>query len=107
MKSNRNIVKLLLRDICIFCDNARTAHEVTTLIVDKHIKSMATEMSDGELLVKISGGDLIVLEETQYHFNCLTIHYSTFSTQNASRQASKQARGRAFSEVVVFPHKML
>ena len=64
---------------------------------------MAIEMSDRELLVKISGGDLIALE-AKYHLNCLTIYrnrYRTFSTQNAARQASKQARGRAFSEVVV------
>ena len=64
---------------------------------------MAIEMSDRELLVKISGGDLIALE-AKYHLSCLTIYrnrYRTFSTQNAARQASKQARGRAFSEVVV------
>ena len=56
--------------------------------------SMATEMSDRELLIKISGGDVIAVE-AKYHLTCLTI-YHTFSTQNASRQASNQARARAF-----------
>ena len=80
----------ILRDICIFCDKitSEQLHEVTTLNVDKSIKSMATEMSDHELLVKISGGDLIALE-AKYHLNCLTIYrnlYRTFSTQNAILQ---------------------
>ena len=64
---------------------------------------MTTEMSDCELLVKISGGDLIALE-AKHHLNCLTIYrnrYRTFSTQNFSRQAFKQAREHAFSDVVV------
>ena len=81
----------------------KTSEQVTTLNVDKSIKSMATEMSDCELLVKISGGDFIALK-AKYHLNCLTIyhnHYHTFSTQNAFMQASKQARCHAFSEVVV------
>ena len=62
-------------------------HEFTTLNVVKSIKSMATEMSDRELLIKIRGGDLIALE-AKYHLTCLTIyrnHYRTFSTQKASR----------------------
>ncbi len=56
-------------------------------------------MSDRELFAKVSSGDLIALE-AKYHLHCLTMYqnrYRTFSTQNSS----KQARGRAFSEVVV------
>jgi len=74
-----------------------------TLNVDKSIKSMATQMSDCELLVKISSVNLIALE-AKYHLNSLKIYrncYRTFSTQDAFRRASKQARGCAFSEVVV------
>ena len=94
-----------MQRVCIFCDKitSEQLHEIMTLNVDKSIQSMAIEMSDHELLVKISGGDLIALE-AKYHLSCLTIYrnrYRTFSTQNAARQASKQARGRAFSEVVV------
>ena len=94
-----------MQRVCIFCDKitSEQLHEIMTLNVDKSIQSMAIEMSDRELLVKISGGDLIALE-AKYHLSCLTIYrnrYRTFSTQNAARQASKQARGRAFSEVVV------
>jgi len=62
-----------------------------------------TKIRDRELLVKISSVDLIALE-AKYHLNCPTIYrnrYRTISTQNASRRASKQARGHALSEVVV------
>ena len=42
------------KDICIFCDKmtSEQLHELTTLNMDKSIKSMATEMSDRELLIK-------------------------------------------------------
>ena len=97
----------MLRDICIFVMryflNTEQLHEVTPLNVDKSIKNMATKMHGCELLVKISGGDLIALE-AEHHINCLTIYrnqYHTFSTQNASKQASKQVRGHAFFDVVV------
>ena len=86
-----------------YCLNTEQLHEVTPLNVDKSIKNMATKMHGCELLVKISGGDLIALE-AEHHINCLTIYrnrYHTFSTQNASKQASRQARGHAFFDVVV------
>ncbi len=65
----------MLRDLCIICDKITTEqlHEVTTLNVDKSIKGMATEMSDRELLAKVSSGYLIALE-AKYHLNCLTIY---------------------------------
>ena len=98
-------VRVVCKGSAFFCDKitSEQLHEIMTLNVDKSIQSMAIEMSDRELLVKISGGDLIALE-AKYHLSCLTIYrsrYRTFSTQNTARQTSKQARGRAFSEVVV------
>ena len=66
------------RDICIFCDmkTSEQPHEITTLNVDESIKSMATEMSDRELLVKISGGDLIALE-AKYHLK-VPVYYTNW-----------------------------
>lgn len=95
--------------LCIFCGNltAELLHEFTTFNMDKTITDMANEMCDSELLVKISGGIDLVEIEGKYHLSCLTNYrnrYRAFCAQSSSSQSSisaKQAKARAFAELVM------
>ena len=59
---------------CIFCGDVTTEllHEFTTFNMDKAIRDMANEMSDSDMLVKMSGGVDLVAIEGKYHLSCLT-----------------------------------
>ncbi len=60
------------QNVCLFCDSSSgNLHEFTTLSADKSIKSMASEMNDTDMLVKLADGDLVAIE-AKYYLSCLT-----------------------------------
>ena len=77
--------------------------------MDKAIRDMANEMSDSDMLVKMSGGVDLVAIEGKYHRSCLTNYrnrYCAFlraqSVTSQSSISSKQAKARAFAELVMY-----
>ena len=52
-------------------------HDFTTFNADVSVNVMATQMSDTNLLGKLAGGDLVVLE-AKYHFTCLTKYHKQY-----------------------------
>ena len=58
------------KDLCIFCEmsTSEQIHEFTTINANKSVSQMATEMGDMDLLVKLSEGNLVTIEE-KYHLN--------------------------------------
>lgn len=98
-----------INTLCTFCGDMTTdlLHEFTTFNMDKTIRDMANEMCDSELLVKLSGGDLVAIEG-KYHLSCLTSYrnrYRAFlralSASSQSSISTKQAKARAFAELVM------
>ena len=79
--------------------------------MDKAIRDMANEMSDSDMLVKMSGGVDLVAIEGKYHRSCLTNYrnrnrYRAFlraqSVTSQSSISSEQAKARAFAEQVMY-----
>lgn len=59
---------------CIFCGkdgDHGDLHSFTTFDADSHVRTIATELQDTQLLGRIAGGDLIALE-AKHHLSCLT-----------------------------------
>ena len=72
--------------------------------MDKAIRDMANEMSDSDMLVKMSGGVDLVAIEGKYHLSCLTNYRNRYrallraqSVTAQSSISSKQANARAFA----------
>ena len=77
--------------------------------MNKAITDMANEMSDSDMLVKMSGGVDLVSIEGKYHLTCLTNYrnrYRAFlraqSVTSQSSIYSKQAKARGFAELVMY-----
>ena len=68
------------RAVCFFCEgDAKTEplHEFATFNADKSVKTMATEMNDTDVLVKLADGDLVAIE-AKYHLACLTKYHNKY-----------------------------
>ena len=74
------------KNLCIFCDvdGSEPLHEFSTFNTNRSINQMATDM---DLLVKISGGDLVAME-AKYHFNCLSKYRNVLISDLWKVQAS-------------------
>ena len=79
-------------------------HEVQMFQQDTNIRNMATELSDTEILSRISCGDMIA-SEAKYHLSCLTKHrnrYRTFirkQTKTEENTDDNMSECRAFIEL--------
>ena len=59
----RNQRHLIEKVACIFCQKeSGKLHEFRTLKADKSLRQMATDLWDTELITRIEGDDLVVLE---------------------------------------------
>lgn len=96
------------KNMCIFCDvgGSETLHEFSTFNANRSINQMATDMDDMDMLVKISGGDLVALE-AKYHFNCLSHYRNRYRAHMRSLESTsklnsfeKRAKARAFAELI-------
>ncbi len=98
------------QNVCLFCDSSSgNLHEFTTLSADKSIKSMASEMNDTDMLVKLADGDLVAIE-AKYHLSCLTKYrnqyrgYVQSCITSCSSASEDQKRGKcmAFANTVSY-----
>ena len=96
---------------CIFCGDVTTEllHEFTAFNMDKAIRDMANEMSNSDMLVQMSGGVDLVAIEGKYHLSCLTNYRNRYRAflraqpvTSQSSISSKQAKARAFAELVMY-----
>ena len=58
---------------CLFCEKGEQEgelHQILTLDADSNVWTMVTELNDAQLLARIVGGNLIVME-VKYHLNCM------------------------------------
>ncbi len=103
------------KNLCIFCDTSRSEPlpEFSTFNSNRSINKMATEMNDMEMLVKISGSDLVALE-AKYHFHCLSRYRNRHRAHMRSLKGAsklnffeKRAKARAFAELVSFINSAL
>ena len=65
-------------DNCLFCektDGKEKLHYFSSLDCDDIVKTMATDLQDTELMVKLAGPDLVA-KGANYHKNCLTHLYT-------------------------------
>ena len=100
------------KTLCIFCDTSGSEplHEFSTFNANESINQMAADMNDMEMLIKISGGDLVALE-AKYHFDCLSKYRNRYRAHVRSLEGTstgelysfeKRAKARAFAELVAF-----
>lgn len=98
--------------MCIFCEiSSEPLHEFTTFNASKSISQMATEMGDKDLLVKLSGGDLVAIE-AKYHFKCLSNYRNRYRAYlragtSSSSLADSRAKAQAFAEMVADIESMI
>ena len=99
----------LHRMACLFCDQEDgQLHEFITLGTDESIRQMATELQETELMARMEGSDLIVLE-AKYHLHCLTVlrnrHRSLLRKEEQEGGApseEEKMKARAFVELVTY-----
>ena len=65
--------------VCFFCDAVveQDYHKVATKELRTNVRKMATELNDTLLLVKLSSGDMIVMDAV-YHKHCLTGFFTKY-----------------------------
>ena len=101
------------QDLYLFCDDdskSEHLHDFTTFNSDVSVNVRATQMSDTNLLGKLAGGDLMVLE-AKYHFTCLTKYRNQYWSHIRSgaslnnlhvNTAQKRAKAMALANIVSF-----
>lgn len=71
-KSKRKSTQNTSQESCMFClQTSGKLHECTTMNLDQSLRSMAKELQDGDLLARVSGGDLVAIE-AKYHFEYMS-----------------------------------
>ena len=97
---------------CIFCEDnsiSEHLHKFCTFNSDKAVKTMAADMNDTDLLVKLADSDLVAID-AMYHFTCLTTFRNRYRSHIRSDTSSasslnttlKRAKARAFTKVVSY-----
>lgn len=113
--TERNKKSETSKAMCIFCEvSSEPLHEFTTFNASKSISQMATAMGDKNLLVKLSGGDLVAIE-AKYHFNCLSDYRNRYrahlragaSSSNSPCLADSRAKAQAFAEMAADIESMI
>lgn len=94
--------------LCFFCQKSSEKdrlHEVSTLVTDRRVRECAALVEDDDLLRRLSGGDMIVLE-SKYHAKCLASLYYRASTvqtgQDEANNLDNMPHGIAFAELVTY-----
>lgn len=85
------------QNICLFCDQSssrETLQEACTFGLDAHVRSIALQLQDTELLSKLSGGDMGATE-AKYHRKCLVALY------NRVRQTESKKSPHGMSETMI------
>ena len=94
---------------CFICDGADTRnkvlHQVSTLGLDSRVRECATALHDKKLLAKLSGGDLVALEE-KYHAPCLAMLYKRAKavryTDDDEEEIIQKPEGIVLAELVAY-----
>ena len=95
-------------ETCFFCEQpagADSLRKASTFQLDRRVRDCATFLCDAELLVRLSGGDMIALG-AQYHPQCLIGLYNrTRKAQSTGSQDTNQERAVSavvFAELVLY-----
>ena len=77
------------KKLCIFCDldGSEPLHEFSTFNANRSLYELATEMGDRDLLINISGRDLVAFE-AKYHFNSLSKYRNKYRAHLRSLEGS-------------------
>lgn len=86
-------------------------HAASTLEVDRKVRECALLLKDGNLLAKLSTGDMIAIE-AKYHTKCLTMLYNKarqhkLSSQRNTRSEHRREEEFAFAELVAYIEESL
>ena len=97
---------------CFLCDedvaSAPDKRAGMTMTLNERLKECAKTLSDGKLLARLSGGD-IVAQEFKYHLSCLAAlynkeraHLSAIKKQTQEQQNEKEIIPLVFSELLAY-----
>lgn len=100
--------------VFFFCckeDVSSQLHAASTLEVDRKVRECALLLKDGNLLAKLSTGDMIAIE-AKYHTKCLTMLYNKarqhkLSSQRNTRSEHRREEEFAFAELVAYIEESL
>ena len=97
-----------MESTCFFCDevdtdkNLRTA---STMALDQHIRSAATQLCDEKLLAKLSQGDVVAIK-SKYHSKCLAKLYNRLRDHRSNESEGDKSKalvlGISLSEIVTY-----
>jgi len=102
IKARRTSIKDTgIKEHCFFCDEADTSsnlHKAETFQVDKKVRDCAVLLNDGQLIAKLSAGDMVALE-AKYHTKCLVSLYNQARDQMRSATLNDSINSSSLDEL--------